>query len=154
MRAIIKEVAIADFEKIYQLDKNHKRLIGNLVNIWGSCTQIVNNFYQQSQLRPLIRKVGISVQIILAKLQVIIDDFYYQQIIDIYIKAIGWHDLQYIAFIVCQCRRVEINIIFNRVISTTQLIDLKCLRVTSRQYRILKMAYTNILNAANPKFYV
>ncbi|RCJ19074.1 hypothetical protein A6770_32355 [Nostoc minutum NIES-26] len=154
MRVKIKEFAIADFQSIYQLDRTHKRLLGNLVKIWSGCTQIVSSFYQKSSLRPLIKKVGICIQIILVNLQIILDDICYQQMIYRYIKSIGWHDLQYIAFIACSCQRVEIILIFNRVISTTQIIDLKCLGASVIQYAILNQAYTDIVNTANPKFYV
>ncbi|AUB44241.1 hypothetical protein COO91_10464 (plasmid) [Nostoc flagelliforme CCNUN1] len=154
MRVRIKESAIADFQSIHQLDKTHKRVLGNLVNLWASCTQIVNTFNQQSQLRPLLKKVGISAIIILSRLQVIVDEISYEKLIAGYIKQIGWDDLQYIAFIAYRARYIEVNIIFNRVRSSTQIIDLKCLGAKWMQYEILYKSYTDIINMADTKFYL
>ncbi|MBD6620341.1 hypothetical protein FNW02_32305 [Komarekiella sp. 'clone 1'] len=154
MRARIKEFAIADFQSIYQLDKTRKRLLGNMVNILASTTGIVKTFSKQSSLRPLLKKVGIHVKVVFWRLKVIIDEKCYEQIIQKYIQGIGWHDLQYIVFLAARRNYVEFDIIFNRVISNTQIIDLKCLGAQWIQYEILYKAYKDIINIAESKFYV
>jgi hypothetical protein len=154
VRARIKEFAIADFQDIYQLDKTKKRLLGNMVNILASTTGIVKTFSKQSSLRPLLKKVGIHVKVIFWRLKVIIDEKCYEQIIQRYIQGIGWHDLQYIVFLAARRNYVEFDIIFNRVISNTQIIDLKCLGAQWIQYEILDKAYKDIINIAESKFYI
>ncbi|MBE9052499.1 hypothetical protein IQ243_19145 [Nostocales cyanobacterium LEGE 11386] len=152
MRAKIKEEAITDFQHIYHLDQTKKRLLGNIVNVLGATSHIVSAFYKQSSLRPSLKKVGIYVKLVFKHVQKILDEKYYEQIIYRYLQEIGWSDLQYIAFIAVKRNFVEIDIILNRVISSTQIIDLKCLGATWMQYEILQKAYTDIINTANTKF--
>jgi hypothetical protein len=152
VRAKIREEAITDFQHIYQLDQTKKRLLGNIVNVLGATSHIVSAFYKQSSKRPSLKKVGIYVKLVFKHVQKILDEKYYEQIIYRYLQGIGWSDLQYIAFIAVRRNLVEIDIILNRVISSTKIIDLKCLGATWMQYEILQKVYTEIINTANSKF--
>lgn len=125
-----------------------------MVNVLAATTEIFKAFKQQSSFRPLLKKIGIHVRVIFSCLKISIDDIYYARIIEKYIKEIGWHDLQYIVFISARYNRVEFDIIFNRVISNTKIIDLKCLGAEWIQYEILYKGYTDIINIADSKFYV
>ncbi|WP_306423343.1 hypothetical protein [Nostoc favosum] len=86
---------------------------------------------------------------------ILLYDFKYpsQAKIAAYAKKMG-DDLQYIAFIAYRARYIEVNIIFNRVLSSTQIIDLKCLGAKWMQYDILYKSYTDIINMADTKFYL
>lgn len=154
MRARIKELSITNFQCIYDLDKTQKRLLGNMVNILSGTTEIFKAFNQQSSFRPFLKKIGIHVTRIFCGLKIMTDEKYYGQIIERYIQGIGWHGLQYIVFLAARHSSVEFNIIFNRIISHTEIIDLKCLGAEWIQYEILYKAYTDIINIATPKFYV
>lgn len=141
---LIIESSLADFQIINKLDIKRQRLMANLVNVSETTPYIVNAFNKRSNLRPRLKKFGIYIKLILKDTQNLSPEKSYQQVLDRYLKDIGWNDLQYIAFITYGSNYAQIEIILNRVISKTNIIDLKCLKVSTRQYKILYKAYTKM----------
>ncbi|BBD62884.1 hypothetical protein NIES2109_57340 (plasmid) [Nostoc sp. HK-01] len=141
---IIIESALTDFLLINKLDRKQQRLMANLVNVGEATPYIVNTFNKRSKLRPRLKKFGIYVKLIFKDIQNVSQEENYQQLLDKYLKDIGWNDLQYIAFITYSSDYAQIEIILNRVISETKIIDLKCLKASRRQYKMLHRAYTQM----------
>jgi hypothetical protein len=144
MEVIIVESSLTDFQIINKLDTKQQRLMANLVNIREATPYIVNAFNKRSQIRPRLKKFGIYVKLIFKDIQNLFADEYCQQLLAKYLKYIGWNDLQYIAFISYGSDYAQIEIILNRVISGTKIIDLKCLKASRRQYKMLYRAYTQM----------
>lgn len=140
----IKESAIANFDIIYQLDETKQRLDGHLIDITARSLKIVNTFYTQTKHRPLLKKRGIHVNIVLKQTPGVVCTEFCNEccklITSQYIRSIGWDDLQHIVFIENRDDVVEIDAIFNRVISSTQFIHIKGLNPTRKQYNFLHQA--------------
>ena len=148
VKVIIIESAITDFLIINKLDRKQQRLMANLVNVREATPYIVNAFNKRSKLRPRLRKFGIYVKLIFKDIQNLSQEEVYQQMLDRYLKYIGWDDLQYIAFITYSSEYTQIEIILNRVISGTKIIDLKCLKAGKKQYKMLHRASEEILSSS------
>ncbi len=135
---IIIESSLRDFQIINKLDGSGKRLMANLVNVSAATPYIVNAFNRRSQSRPNLKKFGIYVKLIFKNIQILSPEKCYQNLVAKYLLDIGWNDLQYIGFITYGWDDAQIEIILNRVVSGTKIIDLKCLKPTNRQYKMLR----------------
>jgi hypothetical protein len=136
----IKESAITNFDIIYQLDETKQRLDGYLVDLAARSLKIVNTFYTQTEYRPLLKKRGIHVNITVKQTSENICNECCQRIVSHYIRSIGWDDLQHIVFISNREDIMEIDVIFNRVVSSTEFINIKALKPSRKQYKILHHA--------------
>jgi hypothetical protein len=150
---IIIEDSLGDFQPISILDQTQKRLMANTINFSAPTSCIINAFQKQSHLRPKLKKIGIYVKLIFKNTQDFLEERFFRQILSQYLEDIGWSDLQYVSFITYSQNSIQIDIIFNRVISPSQIIDLKCLKATKRQYKILRQAYIKTCNSIE-KIYV
>ncbi|MBE9052759.1 hypothetical protein IQ243_20490 [Nostocales cyanobacterium LEGE 11386] len=146
MKIKIQEIAINNFDNISEITATKKRLLSNLIDINSSIFDIIKKFETQANFRSSIKKPGIKVNIKLIRVMPEFTLVHYQQLLLEYIQGIGWDDLQYIGFIHISSD-VEIDIIFNRVISSSQAISLRCIGANWRQYKIIEESYEGILES-------
>lgn len=121
--------------------------MANTINFSDPTVRIINSFQKQSHFRPKLKKFGIHVKLIFKNIQKFLEEGFYKQILSKYLEEIGWNDLQYVSYITYSQNSIQIDIIFNRVISRSKIIDLKCLNATKKQYKILRQAYINTCNS-------
>lgn len=147
MRIKIQETAITDFAHDFERLSHIQNRFSNLLDLDFNIT---SQLQAQAEFRPSIKKPGIRVTIKLSDIIPALAIEYYQQIIIEYIQGIGWDDLQYIGFIHKSDLQVEIDILFNRIISPDKIISLRCLGASWQQYQIIRDSYTNILHSLSP----
>lgn len=147
MRIKIKETAITDFAHNFEQLSHIKNRFCNLLDLDFNIT---SQLEKQAKFRPSIKKPGIRVNVKLSDIIPALTIDYYQQIIIEYIQGIGWDDLQYIGFIQKSDVEVEIDIIFNRIISPDKTISLRCLGANWQQYQIIRDSFSNILQSLSP----
>jgi hypothetical protein len=144
MKIKIQETAISDF-CFFEEILLKRRLFSNLVDLNASIPQITYQFQRRSQASP-IKKPFIKVNIKFISV-IPLSILQYQQILTEYLTQIGWDDLQYIGFINFDLEQpnVEVDIIFNRVISRRKVISLQCLGANYKQYQILRESFQKLL---------
>ncbi|MCG6138316.1 MAG: hypothetical protein MET45_27455 [Nostoc sp. LLA-1] len=144
MKIKIQETAISDFLFFEENLPLKTRLFSNLVALNASIPELIYQFQRRSQASP-IKKPFIKVNIKFINV-IPLTVLEYQQILTEYLTQIGWDDLQYIGFISdLEQPNVEVDIIFNRVISRRKVISLQCLGANWKQYQILRESFQNLL---------
>ncbi|WP_414530237.1 hypothetical protein [Nodularia chucula] len=147
MRIKIQETAISDFAHNFEQLSHIQNRFCNLLDLDFNIT---SQLEKQAKFRPSIKKPGIRVNVKFSDIIPALTIDYYQQIIIDYIQGIGWDDLQYVGFIQKSNVVVEIDIIFNRIISQNRVISLRCLGANWQQYQIIRDSYSNILQSLSP----
>lgn len=148
MKIKIQETAITDFKSIAIIANSKTQLSSNLVDFHHSLPQIIKEFENLAHSRPLLKKPGIKVNIqFLNPNSLSWQD--YQQLLFEYLQEIGWNDLQYVSYIHIGSD-VEIETIFNRIISKNRIISLRCLGANWQQYKIIEESYHKILQSHFP----
>ncbi len=150
MRIMIKEYALSDLEIINQLMQTLTINSGNLVNIHAPAW-VINSYQVLSKQRPRLKKVGIYVQITLKSFPISLSPDVSEQILNEYIQGIGWDDLQYVTFLKFHQDQVEFHLVFNRVMTSGEVIDLNCLGAKSQQYDVLQKSLTNIIKTESSR---
>jgi hypothetical protein len=147
---MIKEYALSDLEIINQLMQTLTINSGNLVNIHAPAW-VINSYQVLSKQRPRLKKVGIYVQITLKSFPISLSPDVSEQILNEYIQGIGWDDLQYVTFLKFHQDQVEFHLVFNRVMTSGEVIDLNCLGAKSQQYDVLQKSLTNIIKTESSR---
>lgn len=145
MRMIIEESAINDFDIIDEIANNKNICLSSFIDVHTSISQIIDSFQTLSHQRPKLRKLGVYTKISLKNLYVSLQESSCRQILNQYIRGIGWDDLQYISFFEITSDYLYLHIIFNRVTPEGKLIDLSCLGASWQQYEVLRKSCSQLV---------
>lgn len=148
MRMIIEESAIESFSILEEIAWNRKTCSVNFLDIHADISEIIASFQALSHRRPKLKKVGIYTIINLKNLHLPLTEASCQQILNQYVRGIGWDDLQSISFLQITSDSLQVHIIFNRVTPSGKLIDLTCLGADWKQYEILQRCCSQVVQKA------